>query len=80
LSRLLFRSGTRRHRQPHGNTKLLEWKPIDTAPTDGSWIEVRGWDFGIVGSHRHYAIARSDNGKWTDADGNQFRHLTEWQK
>jgi hypothetical protein len=58
---------------------MPEWNSIDSAPTDGTRIKVRGWDFGIKGSRRHYAIARFENGKWIEADGNQLRYLTDWQ-
>jgi hypothetical protein len=60
---------------------MTEWKPIESAPTDGTTIKVRGWDFGIEGSQRHYAIATFKDGKWIDFDnnGNQLRYLTDWQ-
>jgi hypothetical protein len=56
-----------------------EWRPIDEAPKDGTWIKVRGWDFGLEASRRHYTVARFDNGKWIEADDNQLRYLTDWQ-
>jgi hypothetical protein len=59
---------------------MPEWNPIDSAPKNRTWIRVRGWDFGIEGSRRHYAIARFENDNWTDADGNQLRYLTDWQE
>jgi hypothetical protein len=59
---------------------MPEWKLINSAPTDGRWIKVRGWDFGLEGSRRHYAIARFENGKWIEADGKQLRYLTDWQE
>jgi hypothetical protein len=59
---------------------MPEWDPMGSAPTDGAWIRVRGWDFGIVGSRRHFAIAHFENGKWIEADGNQLRYLTDWQE
>ena len=59
-----------------------EWKTIDTAPTDGTWIKVRGWDFGVKGSRRHYATACYENGNWFEvgSDGCQLRYLTDWQE
>src|SRR4051794_33609418 len=59
-----------------------EWKAMDTAPTDGTWIKVRGWDFGIEGSRRHYATAFYENGNWFEvgSNGSQLRYLTEWQE
>ncbi len=59
---------------------MPEWKPIDSAPRDRTWITVRGWDFGVEGSRRHYAVARFENGKWIEGDGNQLRYLTDWQE
>jgi hypothetical protein len=59
-----------------------EWKAIDTAPTDGTWIKVRGWDFGIKESRRHYATAFYENGNWFEvgSNGSQLRYLTDWQE
>jgi hypothetical protein len=57
-----------------------EWKAIDTAPTDGTWIKVRGWDFGIKGSRRHYATALYQNGNWFGSNGSRLRYLTDWQE
>jgi len=59
-----------------------EWKAIDTAPTDGTWIKVQGWDFGIKGSRRHYATAFYQNGNWFEvgSNGSQLRYLTDWQE
>jgi hypothetical protein len=59
-----------------------KWKTIDTAPTDGTWIKVRGWDFGVKGSRRHYATASYENGNWFEvgSDGCQLRYLTDWQE
>ena len=65
-------------RQSRENTKMPEWNQIHNAPTDGTWIEVRGWDFGSEESRRHYATARFENGKWVEAGGNQLRYLTDW--
>ena len=61
---------------------MPEWKPIDSAPTDGTWIKVRGWDFGIEGSRRHYAIAFYRGSAWLEVggNGNRLRYLTDWQE
>jgi hypothetical protein len=56
-----------------------EWSPLDSAPKDRTWIKVRGWDFGIEGSRRHYAIARFDDDKWIAISGEELSHLTDWQ-
>jgi hypothetical protein len=80
ITRLVLRSiVTRGYRQLRENEKMPEWNSIDSAPTDGTWINVRGWDFGMEGSRRHYAIAHFKDGKWIEADGNQLRYLTDWQ-
>jgi hypothetical protein len=59
-----------------------EWKAIDTAPRDGTWVKVQGWDFGIIGSRRHYATAFYENGCWFEvgSNGSQLRYLTDWQE
>ena len=59
-----------------------DWKPIESAPTDGTWIKVRGWDFGVKGSRRHYNTAFYENGSWREvgSNGGQLRHLTDWQE
>jgi hypothetical protein len=68
---------TRAHFQ---NSKMPEWSPLGSAPTDGSWIKVRGWDFGLEGSERHYAVAHFENANWFEANGTQLRYLTDWQE
>jgi hypothetical protein len=59
-----------------------EWKPIVSAPTNGRRIKVHGWDFGIEGSRRHYAIAFHKDGNWIEAgsSGNRLGYLTHWQE
>jgi hypothetical protein len=59
---------------------MHDWSPIGSARTNGTWIKVRGWDFGLEGARRHYVSARFDNGKWIEAHGNQLRYLTDWQE
>lgn len=59
----------------------MNWKPIDSAPIDGTWVKVRGWDFGMKGSRRHYAIAFWDAGVWQEvgSGGGQLQYLTDWR-
>jgi hypothetical protein len=61
---------------------MPEWKAIETAPMDGTWIKVRGWDFGIEGSRRHYATAFYKGSGWLEVgrSGNRLRYLTDWQE
>jgi hypothetical protein len=61
---------------------MCEWKAIDTAPTDGTWIKVQGWDFGIEGWRRHYATAFYENGNWihVGSNGSRLGYLTDWQE
>ncbi len=61
-----------------GKHMTSEWNRIDRAPKD-IWIKVRGWDFGLEGSARHYAIARFENGKWVAVCGDELHYLTDWQ-
>jgi hypothetical protein len=57
-----------------------DWKSIDTAPKDGTWVKVRGWDFGVPGNKRHYAIAFFENADWNEvgSDGCLLYYLTDW--
>jgi hypothetical protein len=70
------------YQQSAESADMPEWKPIDSAPTDGTWVKVRGWDFGIEGSRRHYAVAFYEGGVWLEVggNGNQLRYLTDWQE
>lgn len=45
---------------------MTTWQDIGTAPRDGTWIQVRGHDFGDRTRNRHYAIAFFDNGNWNE--------------
>jgi hypothetical protein len=70
------------YEQSAESANMPEWKPIDSAPTDGTWIKVRGWDFGIEGSRRHFATAFYGGSVWREAGGkgNRLRYLTDWQE
>lgn len=58
----------------------VKWQPIDAAPKDGTWLKVRGWDFGQPGSKRHYGIAFYQDGAWNEigSAGGIFYYLTDW--
>ena len=57
-----------------------DWKPMDTAPKDGTWLKVRGWDFGVPGNKRHYAIAFFEDTDWHEvgSEGSLLYYLTDW--
>jgi hypothetical protein len=59
---------------------MTEWKPIDSAPKDGTWIKVRGHDFGDKTRKRHYAIAFYENGFWNEvgSEGGLLYYLDGW--
>lgn len=59
---------------------MIKWQPIDTAPTDGTWIRVRGVDFGVPGNKHHYAIAFFEDCGWHEvgSDGAELFYLTDW--
>lgn len=57
-----------------------KWQSIDTAPEDGTWVKVRGYDFGDRLNKRHYAIAFYDCGNWQEVgnEGGLLCYLTDW--
>lgn len=65
----------------HGDAVMNAWKPIDTAPKDGTWLKVRGWNYGVTGGKRHYGIAFYHDEVWNEigSAGGIFYYLTDWQ-
>ena len=59
---------------------MIKWQSIDTAPKDGTWVKVRGWNFGVPGSDRHYAIAFFEEANWHEvgSEGATLFYLTDW--
>jgi hypothetical protein len=62
-------------------TPMPKWQTIDTAPKDGTWIKVRGHDFGDRTRRRHYAIAFYDHENWNEvgSEGGLLYYLDGWQ-
>ncbi len=60
---------------------VSDWQNIETAPKDGTWIRVRGHDFGDRTRKRHYAIAFFDNGHWNEvgSEGSVLYYLDGWR-
>jgi hypothetical protein len=61
--------------------EMSEWQPIDSAPKDGTWLKVRGHDYGDRTRKRHYAIAFYDNGIWNEvgSEGGLLYYLDGWK-
>ena len=60
---------------------MTDWKPIETAPRDGTWIKVRGRDFGDSTRKRHYAIAFYEDRNWNEvgSEGGLLYYLDGWK-
>lgn len=58
-----------------------EWQPIETAPKDGSWIRVRGFNWGDRTRGRHRMTAYWDGNVWRDAadEDSALHYLTDWK-
>ena len=59
---------------------MSAWKDIKTAPMNGTWIRVRGRDFGNSQNKRHYAIAFYEDGNWHEvgSQGGLLYYLDGW--
>lgn len=58
-----------------------EWvDSMESAPKDGTWVKVRGRDFGDRTRKRHYAIAFYENGVWCEVGsaGSVLYYLDGW--
>jgi len=60
---------------------MSDWLPISTAPTDGTEIQARGFNWGDRTRGRHRVKAFHRNGKWIDADDEDstLHYLDEWK-
>jgi len=58
----------------------MEWRPIATAPKDGTRILASGRNYGLPGRGRHIVITSWNDG-WANEyeDDGGFPHLTHWQ-
>ena len=58
-----------------------EWKPIETAPKDGTWITARGHNWGDRTRGRHMRTAYWDGSVWRDAadEDTTLSYLIEWK-
>lgn len=57
----------------------MEWKPIETAPKDGSPVWVKGYNYGnkSKGEHRHFAWWDGEN--WIEAASeSELSYIVEW--
>ena len=57
-----------------------QWQSIKDAPRDGTWIKVRGRDFGSPTGRWHYAVAFYEGANWHEVGSNsgQLAYLTDW--
>lgn len=60
---------------------MSDWKPMDTAPHDGTWIKAWGWNYGVKGSTKHYSITFYESGAWQEvgSGGGQLQYLEGWK-
>lgn len=60
---------------------MSKWESLETAPKDGTWIKVRGRDFGHANGRRHYAIAFYEDDNWNEVGsaGGLLYYLDSWQ-
>lgn len=60
---------------------MSEWQDIKTAPRDGTWIQVRGHDYGDRTRKRHHAVAFFENGNWLEVGsvGGVLYYLDGWR-
>jgi hypothetical protein len=54
---------------------------MESAPKDGTWVKVRGHDWGDRTRKRHYAIAFFNEGDWNEvgSEGGLLHYLDGWQ-
>lgn len=59
---------------------MSEWQDMARAPRDGTWLKVRGRDFGNSQLRRHYAIAFFENENWNEvgSQGGVLYYLDGW--
>lgn len=58
-----------------------KWKPMSSAPKDGTVIMARGHDWGNRTNKKHYALAFYRDGAWHEvgSEGGQLQYLDEWR-
>lgn len=56
------------------------WLKIDTAPMDGTWVRVRGFNYGDPTKGRHHATAFYEDSSWIEvgSGGSLLFYLTDW--